>query len=344
MTIREFLSVWTARFRESDIPSARLDAEIILLFSLQNFAKNGDDFSRSFLFAHDDFVLPKRVLKRAKKFAKIREKRVPIAQIFREKEFYRRTFFVNKNVLIPRPETEEIIELSRNFLNENFNNFARKPNAIFAKNDPKNLHENDEKSVQKSDAKALEIGAGSSIISVTLALEFPDKIREIFAVDISRKALKVSRKNARKFDLNFAKNPGKSARHFGQNFAKIERKNSRKSDVKIRFAKSDLLKKVDEKYDLIVANLPYVARIWQTEKTSPELKKEPEIALFASDNGNALNKKLVQQISRKNTLADGGILILEMDPEQRDEISTFAKKYGFREIVRKPYHLVFAKK
>ena len=71
MNISEFLEKTTQNFREKNIPSPRLDAELILMRS--------GNFSREFLLAHDDFLLPKNVLRQAKKFVKMRSRREPIA-------------------------------------------------------------------------------------------------------------------------------------------------------------------------------------------------------------------------------------------------------------------------
>jgi release factor glutamine methyltransferase len=301
MTVSEWLDKTTKIFRENKIPSARLDAELILFFALNfsrifrsDFREKTPKFSREFLLAHDDFELGFFAKKRADNFAKNRVKRIPLAYIFREKEFYGRKFYVNENVLIPRPETEEIVRKSLEILHENF---AGKR------------------------AKILEVGTGSGIIATTILAEFRANDPQIIAGDISRKALKIARKNVRKFANENIELGG----------------NSRK----IKLVKSDLLANIpDQKFDLIVANLPYVSRKWDATANSPELKKEPALALFADDDGNALNKKLIQQITEKNALTDGGFVVLEMDPEQLDAVSNFAKKYGFREVSREPYCLV----
>lgn len=100
----------------------------------------------------------------------------PIQYIFGEALFYNRTFIVNPAVLIPRPETEELVRLIVNHINE-----------------------------KGGDFKILDIGTGSGCIAVTLALELPAS--KIFAIDVSEEALETARANATKFgaDVNFQK-------------------------------------------------------------------------------------------------------------------------------------------
>ena len=300
MNISEFLEQTTQNFREKNIPSPRLDAELILMRS--------GNFSREFLLAHDDFLLPKNVLRQAKKFVKMRSRREPIAYIFNEKEFYGRNFFINKNVLIPRPETEAIIELSRKIITQK---------------------------IKKNELDLLEIGVGSGAIFITLFLEFPQKFSRILAIDLRWKILTIAKNNLARLMPEHREK---------QAFEKDHK-------TKFGFIKSDLLAKIrEEKFDLIVANLPYVSHDWDAEifAKSPELAAEPALALFAEDGGNALNKKLIQQITEKNSLNKDGFLILELDPEQKQLVAEFAKNYGFKEEIinpkqDSPYHLVLKK-
>lgn len=130
---------------------ARLDAELILLKSL------GQD-DRSYLVAHSDDILNNteaidtQVAQRAKG--------MPLAYILGYREFYGRRFFVTPDVLIPRPETEDIIDIAKSL----------------------------------NPASILDIGTGSGCIAVTLALELPDTT--ISATDISANALEIAKKNA----------------------------------------------------------------------------------------------------------------------------------------------------
>ena len=144
MTISEWLA---SAYRKID----RLDAELILT----DFLKVSD---RSYLIAHNTDQLPstdiidKKVARRANK--------EPLAYILGWREFYGRKFFVTPDVLIPRPETEDIIELAKSI----------RPHHI------------------------LDVGTGSGCVAITLALELPKTT--VTALDISDSALRIAQKNA----------------------------------------------------------------------------------------------------------------------------------------------------
>lgn len=100
-----------------------------------------------------------------------RGKNYPIAYIIGEKEFFGRLFSINPNVLIPRPETEILIEtVLQNIENEKYLNI-------------------------------IDLGTGSGIIGITLYLELKNKINKLYFVDISKKALDIAKKNIKKFDI-----------------------------------------------------------------------------------------------------------------------------------------------
>lgn len=139
---------------------SRLDAELILANSL------GKD--RVFLHAHPDYELSETEKKQADSDLERRAKHEPLAYILGYKEFYGRNFIVSPDVLIPRPETEAIINLAK----------EQKP------------------------AKILDVGTGSGCIAITLKLELP--VSNVSAVDISPKALQIARQNAAKLGAEIA--------------------------------------------------------------------------------------------------------------------------------------------
>ena len=222
---------------------SRLDAELILANSL------GKD--RVFLHAHPDYELSEAEEAKADSDLARRANHEPLAYILGYKEFYGRKFTVTPDVLIPRPETEAIINLAKEL----------KPQKI------------------------LDVGTGSGCIAITLKLELPES--DVFAVDISPKALKIAA------DLG----------------------------AKIAFAESDLLSGVQSEYNLIVANLPYVDKKW--DWLSPELRYEPNLALYAEDAGLYAIKRLVSQV--KAHLTKNDTLILESDLSQHAKIQEFVE-------------------
>lgn len=250
------------------IASNTLDAEILLSYVL---AQN-----RSWLRAHSTDEISKEQVDKFQGFVERRLHREPIAYITGVKEFYGREFAVTPETLIPRPETEDLIELT-------LNNAGKKSQAV------------------------LDAGCGSGCIGITLKLERPEW--KITLADISSDALKVAEKNATNLH------------------AKIE---LRESDLLTVFENSG------EKFDIIVANLPYVNQSWEI---SPETAFEPQLALYADNNGLALIKKLIEQTPE--VLRPHGLLLLEADPEQHAGIAETASRHGFKQLETKGYALSF---
>lgn len=237
--------------------TAILDAELILAHLLEK--------DRAYLHAHDDEIIATDKLKIIDSWLELRENHVPIAYITGKKEFYGRDFMVTPDVLIPRPETEDLIDLIKQYISPNM--------------------------------RLLDVGTGSGAIGITLKKELPEV--NMTVSDISKEALEIARKNASSLDAK-----------------------------PIRYIESNLLyhwldHAQPKPFDVIVANLPYVDRTW---KTSPELKYEPAQALYAEQDGLELIFKMINQ--SKKVLRNGGLLILEADPEQHPSIIAYAKNNG----------------
>lgn len=263
-TLNTWLKGASNELRLAGITSADLDAEVILAHTLKK--------GRTYLHAHPDDLLDMRSQDIADARLGLRLDRVPVAYIVGHKEFYGRRFIVTTATLIPRPESETIIDVVKELLPHNQSLLAEKKRRL------------------------IDIGTGSGCIGITLQLEAPEL--DVTLADVSTQALTIAEKNATQL---------KTAVHI---------------------LKSDLLKSYAFDPDIIVANLPYVNPEWER---SPETNHEPELALFADDNGEALIKKLIIQAS--NRLTPGGYLVLEADPSQHHDINTFAKQYGF-EVVK----------
>ena len=137
-----------------DIPSAHLDAEIILAHVFEK--------DRTYLHAHPEQIISSDICNVANKLLKKRAQRVPLAYLFGYKEFYGRKFYVNKHTLIPRPESEDIINLLKDY-------------KIHGK------------------IKLVDVGIGSGCFGITAKLENPEL--DVTIMDISRKALKVAKDN-----------------------------------------------------------------------------------------------------------------------------------------------------
>ena len=150
--------------------------------------------------------------------------------------------------------------------------------------------------------KIIDVGTGSGIIAVSLAKAFPDA--KVFAVDISDDALALARENANRLGLS----------------------------ERIQFWKGDLLENLDERFDLIVANLPYVSMKGR-QSLAREVLHDPEVALFAGEKGDELVRKLIEQAP--SHLNPGGLLALEIGINQAEELAEFLRLKNYHDIEAK---------
>ena len=164
-TIDNWLKLAKNKLKEAQISSYSLDSELILCNILK--------VDRTTILAYPKRKLTKQNIFHANHFLKRRLQHEPLAYILGFKEFYGRNFKVNSSVLVPRPETEEIIEQLKN-----------------------NLVNNNE--------VLLDIGTGSGILAVTIAKEFQNKNIKAYASDISKDALVVAKENATIHNANIS--------------------------------------------------------------------------------------------------------------------------------------------
>ena len=170
MTILEF-----KRYFKSELSELYTEAESAQLYSVFLYEKTGFDRFQQRRFAHQELLISDE--EELKEIIEELKTGKPYQQILGHTEFYGKKVFVDENVLIPRPETEELVEL--------------------AKIEIQNLKS------KIQNLKLLDIGTGSGIIPITLKKHFPNA--EISAIDISEKALEIAQKNAdfHKKEINF---------------------------------------------------------------------------------------------------------------------------------------------
>ena len=158
-------------------------------------------------------------------------------------------------------------------------------------------------SVLPAQPRILDVGTGSGCIAATVKQKLPEA--SVFACDVSAKALEVARKNAGRLG------------------------------TKIEFLESDLLKNVSGKFDVMVANLPYVSRDWEwLDKEA--LDYEPDLALYAEDGGLAIIFRLLEQAKNRTKY-----LILEADPCQHEKITSSAEAQGYKLLKVVGFQLLF---
>jgi release factor glutamine methyltransferase len=154
---------------------------------------------------------------------------------------------------------------------------------------------------QKSEVRIIDVGTGSGVIALSLAAKFPDA--EIIATDISDDALLLGRENA-----------------------------VRLGTARVQFLKSDLLENVDGKFDLIVANLPYISR-HDRDQLAPEVLRDPEVALFAGEKGDEIIRRLIE--TAPSHLSRKGLLALEIGLGQEPALLDLLRDKNYGDIEAK---------
>lgn len=163
LPVNEWVAQATAELTAVGIPSARLDAELILAHTLRK--------NRSYLHAHPDAIIDDRQIEIANARLALRLERVPVAYIIGHKEFYGRPFHVTSATLVPRPESEALIELLKKVAPSNTQLLTEQPLTL------------------------VDVGTGSGILGITAKLLYPEL--DVTLLDISRHALSVAEQNAR---------------------------------------------------------------------------------------------------------------------------------------------------
>ena len=162
LAIKQWLDAATRQLIDAGIPSARLDAELILAHTVRK--------GRTYLHAHGDDQLDERQVEIANARLVLRLDRVPVAYIVGHKEFYGRSFKVTTSTLIPRAESEVIIELLKDYVPNNTSLLS------------------------ESACRLVDVGTGSGCLGITAKLEHPEL--DVTLLDTSRHALTVAEANA----------------------------------------------------------------------------------------------------------------------------------------------------
>lgn len=257
-SVVDLLEWTTGYFQQHGIPNPRLDAEVLLAHLLKK--------TRLQLYLHFEMPVFQEHLTPFRELIKKRIAHTPVSYLTNRKEFMSLDFYVDERVLIPRPETEQLVETILTAETED---------------------------VQR----LLELGTGSGVIATSLAVQQAEW--EIVATDISEPALAVARKNAEIHACT----------------------------AQIQFLSGDLFEPVaalcangDAQFDWIVCNPPYIKNT-ERDTLRPDVRDhEPEIALFAGDDGLDVIRRLIAEAPKY--LAPMGKLILEIGATQANTIRT----------------------
>lgn len=266
LPLLEVLRGAEAYLAERGVENPRLNAEHLLAHSL--------GLKRMELYLQFDRQLTETERTPLRETVKRRGAREPLQHILGTAEFHGRTFACDKRALIPRPETEQLVEIAL------------------------------EIAKSKTAPKILDVGTGSGVIAITLALELTSA--EVHAADLSNNALALASENAARHEVG-----------------------------RIAFHEADLIPPGEGKFDLIIGNLPYIPAN-EIASLAPEIRHDPLSALGGGSDGLDLIRRLID--TAPDRLASGGALLLEIGAGQADAVNTHLTARKFRDIsVRSDY-------
>src|SRR2546421_3108656 len=266
--VRSALKSGIARLREANVPSFTLAAELLLLHSL------GRD--RTWLYAHPEEPVSDADAQRYFALLARRVAGEPTQHLTGKQEFWGLAFEVTPDVLIPRPETEHVVEvaLDRIALRE--------------------LRNGRRQITSGTGLRVADVGTGSGCIAIALAKELPEAT--LYATDISAAALEVARRNATRHGV-------------GERIRFIECNLLVGTDVWPGACRGEAGEKTPL-FDLIASNPPYIGRREAATLPRDVREHEPECALYGGEEGYELYADLIAQSARH--LKPGGILVLEL--------------------------------
>ena len=263
--LKSLIDKSTVYLEKNNISEAKLITEIIFSHVL--------NVDRMLLFTLYKTEVEKDKLDKIRNYIqKIGKERFPLQYLLNEQEFYGRKFYVNKGVLIPRQDTEVLVEEAIKILKKD----------------------------KIQNPKILDIGTGSGIIGLTVALEIPDA--KVMGTDVSEKALEISEKNKELLNVE-----------------------------NIKFFKSDLFENIEyKKFDMIISNPPYISDNEIGVMSEDTLLHEPDEALFAENNGLFFYYEICR--NGMDYLQNNGYLLFEIGYKQGEIVREILKKAGFRNV------------
>ena len=267
LDVRTALKQGIHLLREARVPSDTLAAELLLLHVTHR--------DRTWLYAHPEELLDPQILESYFALLRRRAAGEPTQHLTGKQEFWGLEFEVTPDVLIPRPETEHLIEVALDRL---------AVRELRAGRDPKLTGEG---------LTIVDIGTGSGCIAIALAKELP--AAKIFATDISPTALAVAQRNATRLG-------------FTNRITFLE--SNLLAALSPSFHQSPITNHQSLLFDLIISNPPYIGRK-ETSNLPIEVRDhEPASALYGGEEGYELYGLLIPQSARH--LKPGGLLVLEL--------------------------------
>lgn len=265
-TVREILASGTEYLQQRGIEGARHSMQSLLV---QVLACN-----KTWLYLHCDDPVPGDKLPALRELLRRRGKGEPLQHLLGSTEFYRREFRTDARALIPRPETEELVEAALSL------------------------------APRKEGMRVLDMGCGSGIIGITLALELNACKPDVVMADISESAISLALENATALG------------------------------AKVRTYRSDLFSAWQEtpgstvlppdSFDLVLANLPYVP---EGEKVAVEVQHDPATALYGGEDGLDIVRRFVAEALPH--LSPGALVALEVGHDQGERTRALMEEQGY---------------
>ena len=285
-SVRALLKQGIEQLRAASVPSYTLAAELLLLHVTSQ--------DRTWLYSHPEEILAEPVAEAYFGLLSRRSSRVPTQHLTGKQEFWGLEFEVTPDVLIPRPETEHLIEVALDRL---------AVREIRAGRQPRLTGEN---------VTIVDVGTGSGCIAITLAKELA--AATVYATDISDAALAIARRNAARHNLA-------ERIHFLQSnlleafltlpvAAQHAASQAGHAPPASAFDESRSTSHESRLFDLIISNPPYVS-LRDADSLPIEVREhEPRTALFGGEEGYELYGALIPQAAQH--LKPGGLLVLEL--------------------------------
>lgn len=260
-TVLETIQAGSGFLEKRGIEKARLNMEYLLAHVME--------CRRLDLYMAFDRPLDEDVLAPMRDLVKRRAAGEPLQHLTGTVDFFGRVFECDARALVPRPETEQLVEIA-----------AEEARKLLPP------------------VRVLDVGAGSGVIGLSLAAELGETASSVILVDLSADALTLAQHNAESLGLD---------------------------PTSLGFVKSDLFENLHGEFDVIAANLPYIAS-GEIETLSEEVKHDPVLALDGGARGTELMQRFIKGLP--DVLAVPGFVVMEIGAGQEDELLASLKDIG----------------